>query len=478
MAWRKINKRWLGVGAGVLLLILISRCHSSPEDASGPVPTAQVERQSLVLEVKASGEIQARESNRIVPKIKRQAVVSFLIPEGARVEEEEVVARFATDEIERRVRDAEGTLAQAELKVVSTRTELDIQILENSNTLKIAEQAVSDAKLELEKFREGDRGKDVRAADLAVSTSESRYERSIKKYHEAQSLLEEGFMTEDQVEEERIAMETAEVDAETARLEVKILAEYDLPLRLAKAENALSKALTELEKTRKKNDVQLRSREQEYQTALVARDRAQADLDELQKELENHVVKAPTQGVVTYGDPNNPWRRGDVQVGMNLNPGEVLLTIPDMRVVQAVVNVPEALVDQVKVGQPASVAVDALPGRTFRGTVALVAEIANPSGWISSDVKEFKVEIPLDTNEGLRPGFSCRADIETGRIDDTLALPVQALFRQGERWGVYLARNSSFREVEVGRSSMTHAEIISGLNAGDEVRLTAPEPNE
>ena len=142
------------------------------------------------------------------------------------------------------------------------------------------------------------------------------------------------------------------------------------------------------------------------------------------------------------------------------------------------VNVPEALVDQVKVGQPASVAVDALPGRTFRGTVALVAEIANPSGWISSDVKEFKVEIPLDTNEGLRPGFSCRADIETGRIDDTLALPVQALFRQGERWGVYLAKNNNFREVEVGRSSMTHAEIISGLNAGDEVRLTAPEPNE
>lgn len=469
------RKRLIAAGAVIAVLLLLVRCGRSTPGGEGEIPVAEASVEELVLTVKASGEIQARESNRIVPKIKRQTVVSWLVPEGSRVEAGDEVARFATDDIERRIRDAETALAQAELKVVSTRTELDIQILENSNTLKIAEQAVADATMELDKYREGDRAKDIRAAELKVTTAESRHERSIRKYEEARELLTEGFVTEDQVEEERIAMETAEVDAETARLELKILHAYDLPLRQAKAENALAKAATELEKTRKKNEVQLRSKEQEYDTALAARDRADSELEELRKEFADHIVKAPTAGVVTYGDPNNPWRRGDVQVGMNLNPGEILLTIPDMTAVQAVVNVPEALVDQVRTGQTASVVVDALPGRTLRGAVALVAEIANPSGWISSDVKEFKVEILLEETDSLRPGFSCRAEIETGRIPDALVVPVQALFRQGRTWGVYPARGGDLREVKVGPSSVTHVRILDGLKPGEKVRLTAPE---
>ncbi|HMP72859.1 MAG TPA: efflux RND transporter periplasmic adaptor subunit [Kiritimatiellia bacterium] len=475
------GKGLIGLAVLIPMALAVSRCGSSGAVSGGPATaaTAVAELRTMVVEVKASGEIQARESNRVIPRIKRGSMVTELVPEGSRVQAGEVVARFATDDIERRIREAENNLEQAELRVVSARTELEIEELETSTSLNLALQAVRDGEMELEKFNEGDRPKDIRNAELRVETTQSNFERSIRKHAEAVDLLKEGFVTEDQVEEERMAMETARVDRESAILDLRILNEFDLPLREARVESGLAKARTDLEKTRKRNEVQLKNRQQAYDTAVQGRDRIKLELAELRKELEDHTVVAPTDGVVTYGDPNNPWRRGDIQVGMNLNPGEVLLTIPNMASVQAVVNVSESDVDKVAVGQRASVVVDAMAGRTFEGEVKLVAEIANPGGWMAADVKEFKVEILLANGAGLRPGFSCRADIETDRAENVLSVPVQAVFREGDQFQVFRTsgRGVDSVPVEVGRVSMTHAEIRSGLAAGDRVLLTAPEPS-
>jgi RND family efflux transporter MFP subunit len=386
------------------------------------------------------------------------------------------MARFSTDEIDRRLAELEASLAERELKVVSSRTDLEIQLLDNANALKIAKQAVEDAELELKKFKEGDDLKDRRAAQLKIETAISDRERSVRKHKEAKELLKDGFITEDQVEEERIAMETAIVEAETAKLELEILNDYDLPLRRNKVVSMLDKAKTELEKTTKTNTVQEQNKRQALDAAVRARDRALEDLEKLRKEREDYEVIAPIDGVVNYGDPDNQWRRGEVQAGMTLNPGEVLITIPDMSAMQANVNVPEADVDKVSVGQKAAVYVEAMDRRTFEGEVARVAEVANPSGWMSSDVKEFKVQVTIPNGEGLRPGFSCDVEITVSTIDETLLLPIQAVFRDGDRWVVYKGSvgNADQVPVTIGRSSVTQVEILEGVKTGDRVVLNPP----
>lgn len=474
----RMTRKQIGIVAGILLLLFIINrsCSRSGSTASATSLYAEVEQGPLVVTVRASGEILSREANRIIPKIKRSTVVSFLVPEGTRVKKGEIMARFSPDEIDQRIDEMEVLLADRELKLVSSRTDLEIQLLDNANTLKIAQQAVDDAGLELKKFLEGDDLKDRRAAQLKIDTSISKRERSIKKHAEAKLLLADGFITEDQVEEERIAMETAEVDAETAVLELEILNDYDLPLRRNKVESALDKAKTELEKTIKKNEVQEQNKRQELDAALRARDRALDDLDKLRKEREDYDLAAPIDGVVNYGDPANQWRRGEVQVGMSLNPGEVLITIPDMSAMQANVNVPESDVDKVRAGQSAAIYVEAMGRRTFEGTVARVAEVANPSGWMSSDVKEFKVEVTIPNGDGLRPGFTCNVEITVDKIDNALMLPIQAVFRDGDQWVVYTGSASRAKKVpvKIGRTSITHVEVLEGLAKGDRVVLNPP----
>ena len=474
-----LTRKQMFIATGILLFIyLITRgCGDRDRSTTGTALPVTVEQGELVVTVRASGEILSRDANRIIPRIKRSVVVSFLVPEGSRVKKDEIIARFSADDLDQRINEAEATLAERELQVVAARADLEIQELDNANTLKLAEQAVNDATMELKKFLEGDLPSDVRAAELKIATTISERERSIKKHGEAKELLAEGFITEDQVEEDRIAMETAAVDAETAAQDLVILNEYDLPLRRNKAESNLDKAKTELEKTIKKNDVQAQNKKQALDTAIRARDRASLDFDNLRKEREDYDVKAPIDGMVNYGDPSNPWRRGDVQAGMTLNPGEVLMTIPNMSAMQANINVPEADIDKVKPGQAAMIYVEAMGRRTFSGEVARVSEVANPSGWISSDVKEFRVEVSIPDGNGLRPGFTCDAEITVEKIPDALRLPVQAVFRDGEQWVVYQGSVSRPKKmpVGIGRSSITHVQITEGLKKGDRVLLNPAE---
>ena len=473
-----MNKRMVTIVVVILLFgLLVSRCGRG-KGGAGEVRAlaAAVTKGPMIISVRGAGEIRAKDANKIIPQIKRMASVSYLVTEGQSVTQSEVVARFNTDELDRRILDYENNRSSAEKNLLTAQTELEIQNMESVTSLKLAEQALSAARQELEKYQKGDGPLEQRNAELKVTTTTSKAERSRKKYAEIQGLLADGFVTEDQVEEERIAAETAQVEMETAKVELELVNTYTRPLNRATAENTVAKAETELEKTRKQNEVKLRNAEQTLQVSERNLQRAVLDLKQAQEELTALEVKAPADGVVTYGDPENPWRRGEIIVGANISPGQVLMTIPGLANMQAVINVPEADVHRVRREQTVTVSVEAVPGRTFPGTVAKVAEVANAGGWMGSAVKEFRVDIALAEAGDLKPGFSCDAEIVTDVIAEGLSVPVQAVFREGEEFFVYregLARSVRV-PVKIGRSSTTQVEILEGLAAGDRVLLSAP----
>jgi HlyD family secretion protein len=271
-------------------------------------------------------------------------------------------------------------------------------------------------------------------------------------------------------------LETAKLAAETAGIEQRLLKDYTQPLSRTAAEAALAKAQTELEKARKQTEALYRSKNQAVDAAQRAVDRVKTDLQTAREEQAALEVHAPIAGMAMYGNPDEYWRRGDITVGGNYYPGQVLMTIPNRSAMQAVINIPEADIQNVKVSQPATVSFEALPDRNLAGTVTKVAEVANAGGWFSTDVKEFKVEISLKDAKELRPGFSCQAEIVTETIPSALYLPVHAVFRDGDKFFVYPVAGDERQTVTIGRSSVQFVEILSGLQAGQQVYLNPPEP--
>jgi len=216
---------------------------------------------------------------------------------------------------------------------------------------------------------------------------------------------------------------------------------------------------------------------------------------------------APFDGVIT----NLPVRQGEtVVVGIQNAPGSTIMTLADMSVITAEVQVDETDIVNVKLGQPAEITIDAMPKKTFHGTVTQIGDNAvvrstgistSQSNVASQEAKDFKVVVTLtDPPDNLRPGLSATAKITTATKNSVVAIPIQALtIRQRgdlqktdgkdkssvqaaapqlsaaqakeELQGVFVinGKKAEFRQVETGITGTTDIEVTKGLQPGDEI---------
>ncbi|NQT94126.1 MAG: hypothetical protein HQ559_15295, partial [Lentisphaerae bacterium] len=231
----------------VVIVVCAFGCAPRRDSETGDGPaTAVVELRALDVIVKASGEIRAADSSTIVQKMKSAGTIEFIVDEGTRVTNGQVVAQFNTEEIESRIRNLEADLSVKSTALDAKETALEIQVIDNEKNLKKAEQAVVATELELDKLLKGDAPLRRRNAASKVQTTEREAGISERRAGEIRGLLKEGFVTEDQVEEEEIKHEKARLTSETAKEELRMLDQYTLPLDETKARNALAEATAEL----------------------------------------------------------------------------------------------------------------------------------------------------------------------------------------------------------------------------------------
>jgi HlyD family secretion protein len=214
----------------------------------------------------------------------------------------------------------------------------------------------------------------------------------------------------------------------------------------------------------------------------------QASLNKALDDLSKTRFFAPLTGrVVTLNA-----EEGEVVVsGTMNNPASVIGTIADLSEILAKVDVDETEIVRVAPGQGATLRVDALPDKEYKGRVVKVGS----SGFARTqqpDVTFFKVEILLDEgDEALRPGMSVRAEIDTRAVAAVPAVPIQAVVNRlppGEDgkdgtggkddeipvvFVVGADGKVEQRAVETGISDETHVQILKGLDGKEQV-VTGP----
>jgi HlyD family secretion protein len=178
----------------------------------------------------------------------------------------------------------------------------------------------------------------------------------------------------------------------------------------------------------KMRQAELRSQEQQVLTQKLRIQQEQATLETDRYNLSKVRIESPINGVVTR---RNIEEGEMVVVGTMNNAGTVLLTIADMSVIEAEVDVDETDIPQVKLGQMAKITIDAIPDKTFTGKVTEIGNspIQTTTGQqaSSSQATNFKVVVTVDSEiPDVRPGFTCTAEITTATRANVLALPIQA----------------------------------------------------
>ncbi|HWI53169.1 MAG TPA: efflux RND transporter periplasmic adaptor subunit [Symbiobacteriaceae bacterium] len=200
---------------------------------------------------------------------------------------------------------------------------------------------------------------------------------------------------------------------------------------------------------------QLKAKLDQVQITLATR---QADLDDLN-------VKAPVDGQVSSLL---------LKVGDRVTQNGTLFRVADYSRMQMTIAVDELDVAKTKVGQKAQITLDAIPGKTYSGTVTKI----NPEGVFRNDIATFEVTIQVENPQGLMAGMNSTVNIVTEEKLGVLWLPAQAVsVRQGKATVQVLeGKEVKQKEVQVGVRTSQQVEITGGLSENEQVILTIIRP--
>ena len=162
-----------------------------------------------------------------------------------------------------------------------------------------------------------------------------------------------------------------------------------------------------------------------YESSLHEIERAQAGSSQAREQLSKTTIYSPIDGTVTVLNS----KLGERLVATGQFAGTEVMRVADLSHMEARVDVNENDVVNVKVGDKASVKIDAYSDRRFHGTVHQIANTGKTTGTgTQEEVTNFEVKIGIDDHDvTLKPGLSCTADIETDTVKDVVAVPMQAV---------------------------------------------------
>ena len=173
-------------------------------------------------------------------------------------------------------------------------------------------------------------------------------------------------------------------------------------------------------------------------------------------ELSYTTLTAPISGVVASRS---------IKSGNFVQINSPIIRIVDASRLEATLNVPEREIAKLKPGQAVGLAVDALPGKQFTGTVDRVAPV------VDNGTGTFRVVASFPGNGELQPGMFSRLDINYDQRADALVVPRTALLEDGGEPAVYVVRDGKAQRtvLKLGYNDAGWVEVREGLKPGDQV---------
>jgi len=529
----------------------------SPDE--GPaIEGAPVRKGRLEITVSERGNLTAKNSVSMKNEMEGRSTILYLIPEGTRVEAGDVVAELdSSDLVDRKVAQ-EISVQSARAAETKAREGLEIQRIENDSLIARAEQDLSFAHSDLDKFlgedpplsadliaeirailresqqsaevpvREpmpaettapgepaldeevvadeqagateetdpaaagdesakgtifeaGDREQQFLQAQEDIQVAQEEQARAKQTLEWSSELFKKGFIAQTELEADQLTLQRATIRLDQARRALYLLGVYEHPKELAKLEGAVEEAERQLQKAEKQAIAQLADHEANLNSSVVKRELEEQKLVKLEEQISKSTLRAPVAGMIVYGrtEGGHRWGGGEpVQEGGEVRERQEIASIPGSGGMVAQASIHESVLKQVVPGLPVIVTVDALPGHAYTGKVNFVSQLPDPNSWFANpNQRLYRTEILIeDADAEMRPGMSCNIEVLVETLEDTLYVPLQAVFFTGGRNLVWVRKDGKVEErtVEIGAHNEKWVQVTSGVAEGEVVLLSPP----
>lgn len=331
-------------------------------------------------------------------------------------------------------------------------------------------------------------GDAVKKGDLVIEFDPSEQHYKLEQNH-SELLQAEQEITKAKADalvlaaEDKVALLKAHYDVRRDELDVgkdELLSKIDgqkNELALQQAKRVLDELEKDIESHHASGQASIFLAQEKYNKAKLAMDQAQQNLDRMR-------VTAPMDGLASIQRNMNAsggfYFSGmsvpDYRPGDQVQPGSAIVQVLSPGNMDLTANVGEGQRDNVKQGAPVTVRFDALPEKTFHGTVKTVGGMKMQSIFEGDSTHGFNVTIQLsDTDPRLRPGLTADVVFQGPRQTGVLSVPRQAIFMKDGKQIVYVKKGTSYQQQEVRIKGQSESRaIVEGLPEGTPLALLDP----
>lgn len=389
--------------------------------------TVPVQLKDTTTRIIANGEVQAVKELNLNPKTAGR-LEALMVQRGDRVKQGQIVARMETRELQ-----ADRAQAQAEL----AKAQANLSLLRAGSRPEAIAQAQASAN----------------QGTAQITAAQTRLELALERSQRNRALAADGAISRDKLDEVLNEEQSARANLEQAK------AGY----------NSLAQQLNQ-----QKNG----SRIQDIDQAAAQVASAQASVDKIDVQLEDAVIRAPFDGVITQTGAEVGAFVAPTSFASSTSSATYVANLASDLEVKA--KVPEVDISQIRLGQPVEIRAGAYPDRTFKGIVKRISPKAEEEDATQKGVVTFAVWVELETGKDLlRSGMK---DIDLTflgkQLKQALIVPTVAIVTDKGQTGVLVpdAQNKpKFQLVTVGSTIGNETQILSGIQAGNQVFVELPE---
>ncbi len=490
-------KKWLSILLPLILLVslvvwrlvqisAVKSAQTAMVGARAKTPASvaigKVEVRDLVQHYEAMGSVEAPMSVKIAPKLSGR-IDAITVHEGDRVTKGQIVARIDASDVESQVQQSRGAVAEARYRLaqaqmgrdsgdVSVNTQITLQKAAVASAVADYEQARKSAEAQLNAAQANLQDSDAKIANAraSIKSAQANVNNAQTKYNRASRLLDKGFVAAQDVDDAKAAL-----TVQTSTLEVaegllqsaisqreSVAQQYNVIKAKVTADTAASSARLTQAKASLEYAKANNSQKGAYRQSLAALQSsvsiAQATLEGVVLKRQDTVLRSPLDGFVTE-------RNADP--GAIASPTQPLLAVQFTKQIWVNVPVPDQVCAQLRVGQPATVILDAFPNLKIEASVLQINPAADPAS------RQFTIRVVLNNDNGLiKPGMFARVNFEIGRVRSAVVVPREAV--QTDRKGSFVMtidKGNTAKRIDVipQGSDDSYINIGSSLKPGSSV---------
>ncbi|MDJ0580861.1 efflux RND transporter periplasmic adaptor subunit [Crocosphaera sp.] len=435
--------------------------------------TVKAQRESLAVDIEASGVVEPIESVNISPKNPGR-LVQLRVEQGMRVKEGQILALMEHTEIKAEGKYAEANYKQALAELEAAKVRIPSEIQQAQTRYIQAQTQLEQAKASLKRAT-ARIPREIEQIQAQIISARSGLQLAESRVQDNRKLLDEGAITKDRYRELVNAYDSAlanfiELQNKLEQAKNTQNPEIDqLRQEALQAQAAMAEAQIQVEERKQTAQIEIASLE-------AAAEAAKAQVEQVVIQFQDTAIRAPFDGTVTqkYANPGafvTPTTSASSTASATSSSIVALA-----RGLKVVAKVPEVDIAMIQQGQPVIITADAFPNEVFQGKVVLMA----PEAVVEANVTSFEVTIAIGPTgqEKLLSRMNVDVKFLGQEISNALVVPTVSIVTKNGETGVMVADENEkpkFKPVTIGQVLDEKTQILSGLSSGERVFIDLPE---